>query len=107
MKKEYINIKEPTEIQISTSGCELDVGCEQFIVRKMFGPTGFADLRIKADLQEGGWIIERASGVDSIFVEWVRIPAQIEFDYSCEECHDQPSYEDGKCLTCFEKLNNK
>lgn len=50
------------------------------IIQKMFGPTGFQDLRITARLDKDfqGWVIERFTNKGYIF--WCLIPAQSDID---------------------------
>lgn len=55
------------------------------LLNKLFGPMGFADLRIKADVSRGGWVIERQRMRDGAWFEWAFIPGQLEDDYDEED----------------------
>lgn len=102
MKREYINIKNPTDIQITGKETEILMSCDNTVrLRKEFGPTIFADLRITPDLERGGWVIERFGLND--FEEYCLIPDQIEGDFYCEECYEKQGVRDGKCENCLTK----
>lgn len=94
MKKKYINIDEPTEIQITTPNCEAWVAYTPLTICKMFGPLIFADLRIRADLERGEWVIERR-GCDE-WKEWATVPSQLEDDFLCQDCYERMQ-ENGEC----------
>lgn len=70
----------------------VEIGNEFVIIDKVFGPLDFAKLRIKPDIENCEWVIERKSFIKIVrhekydeykdtWVEWVRIPGQIEQDY--------------------------
>jgi len=100
MKKEYINIEKPTEIQIAGKETDIMMSCGNTVtLQKMFGPTIFADLRITPDLDRGGWIVERFGLED--YEEYALIPAQIDGDFYCEECNEKQEVKDGKCKDCL------
>jgi hypothetical protein len=50
-------------------------------ITKMFGPTAASDLRITFDMPSCCWVVERQWALTGKFMEWVRIPAQIEAEY--------------------------
>ena len=54
-------------------------GYVPMVLMKMFGPTIFADLRVRADIETCEWIIERE--VKEGWKEWVRIPGQLDSDF--------------------------
>ena len=76
----------------------ISVGSDETLtILKDYGPTIFMDLRITADCESVCWIIERQTilnGTDDVqWVEWVRIPGQLDFEFEeadhitcCPEC---------------------
>ncbi len=74
----------------------VEIGLEAVVIDKLFGPTCFAKLRIRPDMERGGWVVERQTG--SRFVEWVVIPAQLAPDFdSCALCGNDALL---KCEVC-------
>lgn len=74
----------PYEFQQTT----IEIGGQQVIINKLFGPMVFMDLRISPDHKDCCWIIERYTifyktdgSDDSRWVEWCRIPGQFEWEF--------------------------
>lgn len=63
----------------------VEVGCQSVIIDKLFGPQIFANLRITADATSNTWLIERENISTGKWVQWVRIPGQIQSEF---EEHD-------------------
>lgn len=62
---------------------KLEIGSfDVVIIEKLFGPTICADLRITANTTEGYWIIERMWINTMEWIEWCRIPIQINQEFS-------------------------
>ena len=59
----------------------VEIGTECVVIDKVFGPTIFVDLRITPDIERAEWLIERATGPEGIYVEWCRIPGQMDLDF--------------------------
>lgn len=57
-------------------------GNQEIVLDKEFGPLIFSDLRIKADLESGDWIIERMWIKNGNYIEWCRIPGQYEEEFT-------------------------
>jgi hypothetical protein len=57
---------------------QVNMGYESVRLAKMYGPTIFADLTVQSCVEgdRAEWIIYRDG------VEWVRIPAQLDSDFS-------------------------
>lgn len=79
-----VSICPPSDIKT----VNIEIGYQQVILEKNFGSLVFHDLRIHADPSDGTWVIERSMGFqhenDDTFdqwVEWVRIPGQLEQDF--------------------------
>ncbi len=66
---------------IKENEINIEVGYQSVVIDKMFGPLIFASLRITPDAQSNKWIIERQNINDSEWVEWVRIPGQLAFEF--------------------------
>lgn len=71
----------------------VETGMSPVVVRKLYGPTVFVDLRITPDIERTEWVIERATGPDATFVEWVRIPGQMDLDFT-DWSEVDPRYEE-------------
>lgn len=59
----------------------IEVGYQSVVIDKMFGPQIFANLRITADPKSNTWLIERQTIDDGKWIEWVRIPGQVGFEF--------------------------
>lgn len=64
---------------------KVEVGYQSVIIDKMFGPQIFANLKITADPKTNTWIIERQTINTGEWVEWVRIPGQVDFEFKDEQ----------------------
>lgn len=65
---------------------KIEIGSGDVVeIDKLFGPTIFADLRITADFESGSWIIERMWIATGQYIEWCRIPCQIEQEFEEDE----------------------
>lgn len=59
------------------------------IIKKMFGPAVFVDIRIRVDLNNRDWVIERCTShydedgnsLDDTWTQYSRIPALLEEDF--------------------------
>lgn len=60
---------------------KVEIGYESVIIDKMFGPQIFANLRITADPNSNTWLIERQKIDDNKWIEWVRIPGQLDIEF--------------------------
>lgn len=81
-ERKYIHAEGATEIQIDSNiECpEIHVGNgQQLKIIKMFGPSIFLDIRVTSAGDH--WLIEREFP-KSGWVEWCRIPAQLEEDFT-------------------------
>ncbi len=68
--------KEPREKRV-------EIGAdERVVIDKLFGPLIFADLRITADFQSNSWIIERMIIKSGAWIEWCRIPGQLNQEFT-------------------------
>jgi len=56
----------------------VNVGHCEVTICKLYGPTIFADLKVKPDPESGWWIVWRNG------VEWCRIPGQLDSDFTLE-----------------------
>lgn len=61
------------------------------IVDKLYGPTIFANLRVRQDRDRCEWIIERQWIKTGEWIEWCRMPAQIEQEFT-----EEPQPEEAK-----------
>ena len=80
----------------------IEVGYESVVIKKMFGPLVFHDLRITASPSECVWKIERSTGFTdkdgnswTEWVEWVQIPGQIDQDFRYAEYPKEDKYPAG------------
>lgn len=64
---------------------KVEVGYQSVLIDKMFGPQIFANLRITADPKSNTWLIERENIHDAEWVEWIRIPGQLAFEFKENE----------------------
>ena len=55
------------------------------VLMKMFGPLIFADIRIRAESKTCEWIIERQNINTHEWVEFIRIPGQLEAEFKDDE----------------------
>jgi hypothetical protein len=69
------------ERTVPLGGFRLLLGYQATELCKEYGPTIFADLRITASLERGGWVIERMTGPEDKWKEWTVIPAQLDEDF--------------------------
>mgnify|MGYP001611178823 CR=1 FL=1 len=54
---------------------------DKVIIEKLFGPLIFANLRVTPDFKSNLWIIEREWFNSGKWIEWCRIPGQIEEEF--------------------------
>ncbi len=73
--------------------CDQEIMCGYVpvVLQKMFGPTIFADVRIRVEIKTCEWVVEREhtrqkeSGEDECYwKEWIRIPGQLPDDFDSE-----------------------
>ncbi len=63
----------------------ISVGSNEVLtIFKDYGPTIFADLRIRPSSETAEWIIERSTTINNndMWVEWVKIPGQLDFEFN-------------------------
>ena len=60
------------------------IGYNAVVIDKEIGPTIFAPLRITPDSVSGDWIIQREWIKTAEWIEWCRIPGQIEQEFTRE-----------------------
>lgn len=61
--------------------CEIGSN-DTVVIDKLYGPLIMANLRITACAEECCWIIEREWIETSKYIEWCRIPAQLEEEFN-------------------------
>lgn len=65
---------------------EIEIGSgDSVVIDKVFGPTVFANLRITADAEQGGWVIERQWIDTNEWIKWCIIPAQIDQEFKDDD----------------------
>lgn len=57
-------------------------GDEPIVIDKMFGPLVFAPIRVTASIDTCEWIVERLYGENNEWREVMRVPGQIESDFT-------------------------
>lgn len=62
--------------KLDDGSTRVNIGYDTVHVCKLYGPTIFADLTIKADADGACWIVYRGDK------EWCRIPAQLDEDFA-------------------------
>lgn len=82
--KKY-SLKPVESIPIPEKEIRVEVGYQSVIIDKMFGPQIFANLKITADPNSNTWLIERQKIDDGEWVEWVRIPGQLDIEFKESE----------------------
>jgi len=54
----------------------VEIGADQVVIDKLLGPTIFAMIRVTADLNRGGWVIERQRIDNNEWEEQMVVDAQ-------------------------------
>ncbi len=66
---------------ITDEDVTVEIGHQKVTIEKLFGPTVFADIRIRPEIKTAEWIIERQSIDTMEWREWCRIPGQLEEEF--------------------------
>lgn len=77
-------ILHPTETDGVDDEQKIQFGYVPIVLQKMFGPLIFCDLRIRADAETCEWVIERRNISTCEWSEVIRIPGQIESEFTDE-----------------------
>ncbi len=73
----------------SENDISLEIGYVSVIIDKIFGPQIFASLKITPDPKTNSWVVQRQRCDNAEWVEWVRIPGQLDFEFRKAEEDDE------------------
>lgn len=74
--------------EVEGERCEIWIGADAPVqIEKIFGPTIFWSIRVRAELKTVEWVIERNFGPLGEWREVARIPGQLDEDFSDRERH--------------------
>ncbi len=71
------------------NGIKLEIGYLSVIIDKIFGPQIFASLKITPDTKTNSWVIERQRCDNAEWIEWIRIPGQLDFEFNRTEDEEE------------------